>query len=36
MNTYEPPIITEVGKAEDLILGSGNSSADADNQTHLV
>lgn len=33
---YEAPTLTEIGTAEDVILGSGNDMLDADNETKMV
>lgn len=33
--SYEKPIITEIGNATELVLGGGEYQLDADNQTHL-
>lgn len=33
---YEKPTITFVGKAANLICGSGNDLLDADNETRMV
>lgn len=34
--TYEAPNVVEIGKAEDLICGSGSGFLDADNETRMV